>query len=165
MPVRRARLDDVDAIADVHVSSWQAAYEHVFGAEKLAAIDTQRRRGIAERMVADPSCAVFVAEDEHGRVVGFASGGPSRDPDAGAEIYAIYLRSGAWGSGAGAELLRAAVDALRTAGHRDAILWVLEDNPRARRFYEREGWRPDGARKVEPHLGVEVAEIRYRLTL
>ena len=56
-------------------------------------------------------------------------------------------------------------DAMRAAGHRDAILWVLDDNPRARRFYEREGWTLDGGRKEQDHLGVRVAEVRYRLNL
>jgi hypothetical protein len=40
---------------------------------------------------------------------------------------------------------------------------VLEDNPRARRFYEREGWALDGGRKEEELLGTIVAEVRYRL--
>jgi hypothetical protein len=55
--------------------------------------------------------------------------------------------------------------ALRGRGYLEAILWVLDDNPRARRFYEREGWALDGERKVEPHLGVDVAEVRYRISL
>ena len=42
---------------------------------------------------------------------------------------------------------------------------MLEDNPRARRFYEREGWDIDGARTEDEFLGVRVAEVRYRLTL
>ena len=154
MQVRPARPGDVDAIVRVHVGSWQAAYEHVFGAERLATIDVGRRRVIAERMVAAKDSAVFVAE-----------AGRSRDADAEAELFAIYVLPEAWGSGAGAALLRAAVEALRAAGHADAVLWVLEDNPRARRFYEREGWRLDGARKVETYLGVEVAEVRYRRAL
>ena len=165
MQVRPARPEDVDAIVDVHVGSWQAAYEPVFGAERLETIDREARRRLAERMIADSGCAVLVAEDEQGRLVGFASGGASRDADAEAELYSIYVRPEAWGSGAGPALLHAAAEALRAGGHREAILWVLEDNPRARRFYEREGWRLDGARKVEAHLGVEVAEVRYRLAL
>jgi hypothetical protein len=40
---------------------------------------------------------------------------------------------------------------------------VLEDNPRARRFYEREGWEHDGGRKDDELLGVTVSEVRYRL--
>ena len=43
-----------------------------------------------------------------------------------------------------------------------ALLWVLEDNPRARGFYERAGWAPDGVRKAEERFGVRAAEVRYR---
>ena len=40
---------------------------------------------------------------------------------------------------------------------------MAEDNPRARRFYEREGWTLDGARKEDELLGATVAEVRYRI--
>ena len=42
---------------------------------------------------------------------------------------------------------------------------MLEDNPRARSFYERAGWAPDGARKAEERWGVRAPEVRYRKTL
>jgi RimJ/RimL family protein N-acetyltransferase len=42
---------------------------------------------------------------------------------------------------------------------------VLEDNPRARRFYEREGWSHDGGEREEEFLGVPISEVRYRITL
>ena len=49
MEVRRARLDDARAIADVHARTWQGAYEHVFGAERLAVgVDP---RGREERLL------------------------------------------------------------------------------------------------------------------
>ena len=47
-------------------------------------------------------------------------------------------------------------------GYVDAILWVLADNPRARAFYEREGWALDGGEKTDQFLGVDVRELRYR---
>ena len=62
----------------------------------------------------------------------------------------------AWGSGAGSALMAPGIEALRASGYRDAILWVLEDNPRARRFYEREGWALDGGAKQDEFLGVRV---------
>jgi hypothetical protein len=63
----------------------------------------------------------------------------------------------------------------RTAdeGYREAILWVLAGNERARRFYEAAGWTLDGAQKTE-HIGgagaaagagTTVTEVRYRRTL
>ena len=45
------------------------------------------------------------------------------------------------------------------------MLYVLDDNPRARRFYEREGWAVDGGTKREELLDVEITEVRYRRVL
>ena len=162
MLVRPARREDAAAIADVHVRTWRAAYEHVFGAERLAGIGDGRRARWEERL-ADPlpGGQVFVAE-EAGRVVGFVSVGDSREEPGKGELFAIYVLPEAWGSGAGSALMATALDALR--GYSSATLWVLEDNPRARRFYEREGWILDGGRRDEEILGVTVTEVRYRIT-
>jgi GNAT superfamily N-acetyltransferase len=164
--VRPARVEDAAAGAEVHVRTWQVAYEHVFGAERVAGIDLGRRVAVWERMLGDPEphSAVFVAEDG-GRVVGFASIGESGEAADEGELYAIYVLPESWGSGAGPALMATAVGALRAEGFRDAILWVLEDNPRARRFYEREGWSRDGGSREGEHLGVRTAEVRYRLAL
>ena len=51
-----------------------------------------------------------------------------------------------WGAGHGSALHEAAMDHLAKEGFGEAVLWVLEGNERARRFYERRGWRADGAR-------------------
>jgi hypothetical protein len=40
-------------------------------------------------------------------------------------------------------------------------LWVAEANPRARRFYEREGWTADGGVKIEEFGGRPLREVRY----
>jgi L-amino acid N-acyltransferase YncA len=163
MEVRRATVADAVAIADVHVRTWQVAYEHVFGSERLAGLDSAARAARWRRAIEDGE-AVFVAETDD-RVVGFASIGPSRDPAGVGELYAIYALPDSWGSGAGPALMRASVDALRVAGFREAILWVLDDNPRARRFYEREGWELGVARREDDFLGVRVPEAQYRIAL
>ena len=78
MLVRRARLEDAPAIADVHVRTWQAAYEHVFGAERLATLDTAQREQRWRRALEAGDQAGFVAE-QGGVVVGWATVGPNLD--------------------------------------------------------------------------------------
>ena len=156
MEIRRASVSDAAEIAAVHVHTWQAAYKDVFGAERLAGIETPRRVAGWTRALEEGE-PIFVADDD-GRVVGFVSVGAC-------ELYAIYTLPEAWGSGAGPALMRSAVAQLRDDGCAEAFLWVLEDNPRARRFYEREGWEVDGGRKEDDFLGVRVAEVRYRVRL
>jgi ribosomal protein S18 acetylase RimI-like enzyme len=165
--VRGAEPADAAAIADVHIRTWQVAYAHVFPADNLARLEDQRVQ--RERFWRDaienpiPRRDLLVAE-QRDRVVGFVSVGPERSENRLGELYAIYVLPDAWGSGAGAALMQEALVRLR-ASFEDAILWVLEDNPRARAFYERFGWRVDGGTREETFLETPVREVRYRVPL
>lgn len=163
MEARAATPEDARAIADVHVRTWQTAYRHVFPAAVLDAITVDERENVWRQILADAGTAVFVAHDGD-RIVGFASVGPARDEEDTGELYAIYVLPELWGAGYSHELMQSVLAWLMTEQYVSAILWVLDDNPRARRFYEREGWRHDGER-LETLRGVEVSEARYHLTL
>jgi ribosomal protein S18 acetylase RimI-like enzyme len=161
--IRRATVEDARGIAEVHIRTWQEAYRHVFPAAELDGLDVGERDERWRHNLADPDVPTFVA-DEDNAVVGFVTVGPSRDPDCDGELYGIYVAPEAWGSGAGAALMVAGLGELH-AHYAAAVLWVLDDNPRARRFYEKHGWSPDGATKTGRHLGVDTAEVRYRISL
>lgn len=163
MSVRRAEPADAREIAEVHVRTWQAAYRHAFPAEVLDSLSVDDREDLARRLLARWSEVIWVAEAE-GRIVGFAAVGPSRTEDDTGELYAIYVLPEAWGTGAASRLMAEAKAWFAQEGYATAMLWVLADNPRARRFYEREGWRVEGER-VDTVYGVEVEEALYRLAL
>jgi GNAT superfamily N-acetyltransferase len=80
-------------------------------------------------------------------------------------VTSVYVRPDTWGAGAGRALMAAALEALRGQGFRDATLWVLRDNPRARRFYAAAGWAEDGATRDDVVGGASVTEVRYRRPL
>jgi GNAT superfamily N-acetyltransferase len=169
--IRTATPDDAAAIAAVHVASWQATYRGVFPDEVLDGPDLPADRlRLWERLLgADrpPGHAAWVAEVD-GDVVAFAGVRPSGDDDAEAgtgQVWGIYALREAWGTGVGRALLTTAVDALRDAGFRSATLWVLDSNARARRFYERAGFAPDGTTQPDTLAGVVITEVRYRRAL
>ncbi len=118
---------------------------------------------------ADGSASALVAEDEGG-IYGWARVGRSRDPDAGdevGELWGLYLHPDHWKRGLGRELHDAALAELRRQGFTRATLWVLDSNAPARRFFERQGWRDDGAKKADRvgELRTPVEEVRYRISL
>ena len=76
------------------------------------------------------------------------------------ELYALYVAPAHWSTGAGRALTDAALDGLRAAGYRRVVLWTLTENARARRFYDKAGFAPDGATNVLAALG-GVEELRY----
>ena len=75
-------------------------------------------------------------------------------------MYAIYLAPTAWSTGAGRALMDTALAGLRAGGYRRVVLWVLTGNARARRFYGKAGFAPDGATNILAALG-GVEEVRY----
>jgi GNAT superfamily N-acetyltransferase len=150
---------DCDELGRLHTGVWREAYAHAMPAEYLAGLrdadsaDRWRAR-LARAEAEGRPIGTVVARDADGRLVGFASAGPCRDDDRPAEweVYALYVAAGSRATGV-ADLL---VD--RVLGVRDASLWVLEDNPRARAFYARHGFAPDGHRAVHDDTGA--AEVR-----
>lgn len=179
MRVRRAEAGDAEAIAAVHVRSWKAAFPGLIPKDYLDALRPEDRLPMWHEVLAAtvwPRFGTFVAVGgDRGDVVGFANIGPSRDDDAGpaprgypgevGEVYTIYLDPPVWGTGAGSALLDAAVAEMRAAGYRRATLWTLGTNDRARRFYERRGWRPDGTSKVHDWEAFTATDVRYGIVL
>jgi ribosomal protein S18 acetylase RimI-like enzyme len=156
-----AMPEDAPGIACVHVRSWQAAYRGQLPDAMLDALSVDERTAFWRALLGEERSrsAVIVAEVE-GVIAGFASAGPCRDIDLGegsGEIYALYVAPEAWSAGIGRALMEACLSALLADGFPLLSLWVIESNQRARAFYERTGWRADGARKSEGG----VAEVRY----
>jgi GNAT superfamily N-acetyltransferase len=99
-----------------------------------------------------------------GLIHGFATTAPSREldlPDHG-ELWALYVDPAQWGRGIGAALVTAARTRLFELGFRKAFLWVLAGNVRAERFYEMDGWAPDGVSRTDSVWAVTVNEVRYQ---
>jgi ribosomal protein S18 acetylase RimI-like enzyme len=159
--IRPATAEEAEAVARVHLETWRVAYAHVFPREALEDLSAER---IARRAELHRRAPPVVA-DRNGEIVGFVSVGPAGEDDAEGELYAIYVLPTHWGTGVGRALLQAGEERLRELGHSVAVLWVLEDNPRARRFYEAAGWKQDGRRRPIEVFGVTVPEIRYAKTL
>lgn len=168
--VRIATVDDAAAVAAVHVGSWQTAYRGLLPDAYLDALSAERRREVWSRILAEtdlPRTGTFVLQEGHD-VIGFVHVAPTRDDDLPAsagEVTGIYISPSAWGLGGGRLLMEAATASLKRAGFATAALWVLEGNVAGRRFYERQGWKADGARKVDDRGDVVLLEVRYFTTL
>ena len=166
--IRVATGEDARTILEVRRASWQIAYADVFPAARLAEMSVEPWLQWWEDAIRNPEphMRTLVAEVA-GHLVAYAQLGVARgesDPQTG-ELYGIYAHPGAWGSGVGRVLMTDALTGLRDEGFLDAILWVLEENARARRFYEHAGWTADGGVKDEQWLEKLVREVRYRIAL
>lgn len=167
--VRPARVEDAAAIAAVHVASWRQAYRGMLPEAHLDSLSALEKETTTRNLLRTPPSLHYrlVVLDRGGEILGFAATGPaSGDSDeATGEIYAIYLRPASWGLGLGRLLMAQAQAALLEDGFREAMLWVLERNIRARKFYDAGAWRETGETRTQWHGGIAIREVRYRQSI
>ena len=149
--------DEIRGKAYVHWKSWQESYR---GMVDDGYLDRMTLAQTVERAFLWRD-NIFVARDGE-RVVGFVGYGAARGEEGAGEVFAIYVLEEYQHQGVGYALMRQALDEL--AGCRIVYVWLLKDNGKARRFYERVGFRADGAEK-EITLGTPVKGIRMALDM
>ena len=191
--IRSASAADAAQIAAVMRDSWFAAYDGIIATaiiDRVTAPDGGARvrqsfrirpwqRVIAAIAPGEIAPGAVSPREGGAGIVGYASFGPERDvlgapwphplTPAGseglvAELYALYVHPAWWSTGTGRTLMDEVLAKVSKAGYAGITLWVLEANARARRFYGKAGFAPDGARHLLEDLG-GVTEIRYRRAL
>jgi GNAT superfamily N-acetyltransferase len=155
--IRPAEPDDAPEIASVHVRAWRETYKGIVDQPFLDAMDIEARTRRWREGLAKRAAGTFVAV-EGGRVAGFASIGPARDPqrDGQAELYAIYLDPPRRGRGIGRLLFAEAARYAAKNGFAVLFVNVLEANLPAQAFYERMG----GRRSADGHE-ITIGERRF----
>jgi ribosomal protein S18 acetylase RimI-like enzyme len=136
--VRPAAPRDAKAIADIHVATWQAAYQGLMPDDVLKAMTVEKRMAYWKEAIEYSDPQILVAT-ENDKVIGFVAFDRSRDPGTKSsvgEIWALYVAPAHWRKGAGLALWDGARDGLREEGCTQVTLWVLLANERALEFYE-----------------------------
>jgi ribosomal protein S18 acetylase RimI-like enzyme len=164
--VREAAEADLEAVAALRVRGWRHAYRGLMPREYLEGLDAaayaaRRRETFAATR---GTVADLVAVDGDGRVAGWAAFGPYRGgggDEGDGELYALYAEPERIGTGIGRTLLDEVVRRSVARRMPRLLLWVVEGNARARRFYGSAGFAPDGAEESSDAGGVPVTEVRY----
>lgn len=187
--------NDQERLAEVALRSWRAAYQGLFPllerARNVKTWEDAVQLGVADSL--PPSTplywrtllvrsslgalppernSVFVADHQDDGVVGYLivgryglKGDEEHPGEHVGELGALYVLSDHWRMGAGGLLVDTAIELLVECGFREALLWVLHGNVRARRFYETRGWKFDGATRLRQLYGSDTYEVRYRRVL
>ncbi|OYN85271.1 GNAT family N-acetyltransferase [Parenemella sanctibonifatiensis] len=167
--LRDARAEDALGIAQVLTRGWQDAYTGLMPQAYLDNLDPRERLPHWEGVLSTLDEREFVLVTElGGDVVGVCHVRPSRDEDATAdtaEIVAIYVNSGLWGTGEGHALHTEAIARMRKMGYTEVTLWVLDGNRLASKFYDRHQWAEDEDTRAFEREGFELVEKRRRLAL
>jgi RimJ/RimL family protein N-acetyltransferase len=137
MLLRPAAIEDVPALVEVQEIAAIAGLAHIFPQDEYPfPREAIKRDWVAE--IGRPGVDVFVVSRRPGRIEGFAALRTD-------ELLHFGTALDTWGSGLAGEVHAELVSLWTAAGHTSAWLRVFDENHRARRFYEKMGWRPTSA--------------------
>ncbi|MDR2712349.1 MAG: GNAT family N-acetyltransferase [Clostridiales bacterium] len=162
--IRKVLPEEAYEYAACHIACWQSAYKGIMPDEYLDNMPAklEERTESCRQALSEPGDYGFFCAVYEGKMIGRLIICKSRDddkPNAG-EIAAIYLLEEFWDKGYGRQMMDYAIEMLITLGYQEFFIWVLEENRRARRFYEKYGFRFDGAKK-EIKIDKLLVVIRY----
>lgn len=163
MHYREARRDDAPAIATLHAESWRVAYRGLYRDEYLDGDVYGDREAVWEERLSAPADNQFVIVAEDGpRMAGFACAYGAHHERLGTYLDNLHVRRDLHRNGIGTVLMSRVASWSRARYPEIGLyLGVLEDNARARKFYEHLGATEVGVEVVEPAGGGSVRACRY----
>ena len=152
------RNDSLTGISNIYEQSWKYAYKGIVPQSYLDSIPSGHW---ADRITKAEMKNLVMLEND--LLIGTASICRSRweQYKEYGEIVSIYLLPDYIGQGFGRLLLERCVAELEKQGYKHILLWVLEDNLRARRFYENNGFLCTQERLCVDIAGKELQELMY----
>jgi GNAT superfamily N-acetyltransferase len=138
--LRAVRPAEADVLFGLHREATLHAYGHIFPPDRYPFPDEAMRDHWQAVVAGHGDQAQVIVAEVEGEAVGAVVAPPGR-------LESLFVVPRHWGAGAGSALHDAALAVTRAAGLASCRLGVLEENHRARRFYEHRGWRADGRRR------------------
>ena len=166
--VRPATVRDAKAIARVHATTAQAAYQDLIAQDPSVGPTMEQRQAHWREAIeySEPQVQVLLHGDE---MVGFVGFDRSRDkgtPSTTGEIWSLYVLPEHWGQGAGTALWDAANDGLKDEGCTKVTVWVPVRNDRALQFFEHFGFKREMTTLKTVSVGkLKIEEVRLKRDL
>lgn len=153
--IRTATRDDIPEIAAIEVAAWKAGFRRIVNQQFLDELDEGQARSHWEKWLSVDISVHMYGDNQAGGFVAFGGlqtqipGFTGRIRPFTSEIYALMVHPEQQGKGIGRQLLQSAAKSLQTQGHNSLALWVLRDNAKAIRFYQKMYGEVVGHKKSE----------------
>lgn len=149
--VRIPEVTDAPEIGQIHVEVWRATYVGLMSADFLASLDPARSAARWTRRIVEqePEQGYLVGTTPEGEIAGFAAWGPPvlQDSVSELELYSLNVTPRHQGSGL-ADLLMS-----ESIAQEPCELWVADGGRQAINFFQRYGFRLDGAERRDEEIG------------
>lgn len=161
--IRYASLNDSEVLGKIHSESSQEGFKGIipdYILNDVFSIERRTKRFISEISECSPRTAIVFEENEPAGFISFGRCRYGNNDKSFMEIWRVYLIPKFWGSGAAKELMKWGINEILKENITNIELWVLEENIRARNFYEKMGFKYDNTFQTI-NMDKELKELRY----
>ena len=140
MEIRKASKEDINHVSRVYVDSWRTTYRGLVPddyLDELSYEDSEKKWN--DFLYNENEPFIYVATNDIGKIIGFASGKNTNEKYYNGELYSLYLLQECRGLGVGRQLISAIAKQFKEKGIYSMMVWVMIQNKSGLGFYERMG--------------------------
>ncbi|EEK53056.1 GNAT family N-acetyltransferase [Bacillus sp. ISTL8] len=138
LKIRKVSKQDIEVVAKVYVDGWKTTYRGLVPdqyLDKLSYEEAEKRWN--QFLDKENESFIYVAMNDKGKIVGFASGRSNEEKHFTGELYALYLLQDCRAFGVGRQLLSAVARHFKESGIHSMLVWGMEQNKSGLGFYKR----------------------------
>ena len=161
LKIKKANEEDIKAVSRVYVDSWKTTYHGLVPDDYLDSLSyKEAEQRWLHFLNHENEAFIYIAVNNAGNIIGFASGKSMDDENFDGELYSLYLLQKCRGLGIGRQLVSAIANHFKEKGFTSIMVWVMEKNKSGLGFYERMGGKKYLRRKSE-FGGMVVDDVAY----
>ncbi len=161
MKIRKASEEDIKGVARVYVDGWRTTYRGLVPDDYLDELSYEEaEKRLIDFLNNENESFIYVAINDTGKIIGFASGKSIDEKNFDGELYSLYLLQECRGLGVGRQLVSAIAKHFKEKGIYSMMVWVMKQNKSGLGFYERMGGKEYSHRKSE-FGGTVVDDVAY----
>lgn len=140
--IRKVAPGDAETLAYIQTESWKAAFKEILEEEELIhCTNMERATRMYEGLLEVKKGNGYLMEiDGRSHCIAWWDATREEDMPGYAELICIHSLQDKWGKGYGSKMMNKVLADIKNAGYKKVMLWVFEENKRARIFYEAKGF-------------------------
>lgn len=136
--IRKVRIGDENILAHIQTEAWKEAFSTIISQEDMKKYaDINKAKEMYSMILSKNIGNGFILSiDDIPHCIAYWDKARDDDFEDYAEIICIHSLSYNWGKGYGSMMMEYILNEIKQAGFKKVMLWVFEENNRARKFYE-----------------------------
>ncbi len=159
--IRKAKNDDIEQIVDINIKDWKKVYKGIIDNAILDNLDRNKK---VEKWRKNYNIGNVIVAEEDGIILGYCrydDNAVYTNNDIDSEINALYVDYDKLGNGIGRKLVEYVMNDLKNKQKNKMVIWCLEKNQNARKFYEKMGGKLINDEKYFEKEGKRYKEVGY----